>query len=359
MRPAPASRTPRTDRRPAIAVVLCAIAMTTTVVAPPAQAVTVGANLNRPANVRYGCEVLPSTDAFGRRLLLGAPFGGAATCTYLGFGVLGALTETPQAPSGGGIVTQVRVKVGPVTGPMQITVLKALRTRLEPGAEGTGAVTACCFYDGATPAFTPAPNAVTTLNVRLLMRNDLDPAFGETVDYLGLTVLAPGVPIPAHDLGTPGDVRQPGALGFFPHIKPGDERSDYAGVGAFVPLISAEIIQLCGGRAARAAAGPCIPVVSPVGAATVANGRARLQLLCNLLGGCNGSVRLQSRAASGRTTVTFATGTIRLGPNATTTISARLTAAGRALLRSRRSARAYAVIRIGGRTVTRLVTVRR
>jgi hypothetical protein len=163
--------------------------------AAPAHAIRIGADLNRPANVGYGCETLPTTNAFGGRFFLGTGFG---TCTYLGTGSINNQSETAGARGASGVLTRVLVKTGPVVGPMQATILRSTRS--------TSVGFACCFWAGQSQVFTPAPNSVTAVPVRLPMRLDFDDQFGETVDYLALTVLAPGVPIPGHDEGVPGDV---------------------------------------------------------------------------------------------------------------------------------------------------------
>jgi hypothetical protein len=308
-----------------------------------AQTVVIGANLNRPANAAYGCESLPSTDAFGRRLFLPT---GAATCTYLGTGALGNQQEVAQA-RGPGIVTRVRVKAGPAVGPMQVTILRATRS---------GVGFACCFHAGQTAAFTPAANGVTTLNVRLPMRSDLNPDFGETVDYLGITVLAPGVAIPAHEIGNPGDVSNPGALGFFPHVGPGQERADGAGIGGVVPLLNADFVPLCSARAARAAqAGGCAPALG-LASARVRGRRAVLALECNLAVSCEGRLVLRRRRTGGPA---LASARVALVAGATGTLRPRLTRAGRRLLRGRRRAAVWATARLVTGSSAVRVTLRR
>ena len=227
-----------------------------------ARAVTIGASLARPPTAAFGCESLPTTDAFGNRTLLPSSFTGGiltvgrqiTSCTYLGTGALGSQTEIAQAP-GAGVITQARVRTGPVVGPMQFTVVRAIRGGSGVG-ENAGPGTACCIFRRASQVFTPAPNAVTTVTVNLAVNVlfSADPEVGEGIDYLALTVLAPGVPIPAQDLGIPGDFRLPGALAFFPGIGPEQpERADGAGVGALVPLINAEFVPCPGAALARAA----------------------------------------------------------------------------------------------------------
>lgn len=318
-----------------------------------AQLRTVGANLNRPANAAYGCEALPTTDAFGNRLFLPS---GAATCTYVAVGALGNATEVAQTPFGGGLVVRVRVKAGPRVGPMQVTVSRAMRST----TQGVGF--ACCFYAGASQVFTPAANAVTQVGVRIPVRADLDPQVGETVDYLGITVLAPGVPIPAHEIGNPGNVQNPAASGFFPHLRPQDAvsgRVDGAGIGGVQPLLSADILPFCGaGRIAasspvRAAqAGRCAPFLG-VSSAAVAAGRVALTLLCNAAVPCNGRLLLQSRraavaasAAKRRRPVTYAAARVAIPAGASAQVRPRLRKAGRRLMKGRKRARVWANVRL-------------
>jgi hypothetical protein len=237
----------------------------------PASALGIGADLNRPANAAFGCELAPTTDAFGNRAFLPSSFtqgilgvGQAITsCTYLSVGGLSGQQEIIQAPTPG-IFTVARVKTGPVVGPMQVTVLRAIRGGTGTG-EAAGPGIACCIFRRASQVFVPAPNAVTAVVVNLPVNVNVlptDAAVGESFDYLALTVLAPGVPIPAHDIGTPGDIRQPGALAFFPGIGPDrPERVDGAGVGALVPLLNADFVPclLAAGVRAKAAqvGSPC------------------------------------------------------------------------------------------------------
>ena len=267
---------PGRSRHAFLAAAVAAIVLTL-----PASAHAIGADLNRPANVTYGCEALPSTDPFGLRFLLPSNttqgilgLGQQITsCTYLAVGSIQSQAEIIQAP-GPGVFTIARVKAGPVVGPMQIVVLRAIRGGVpqRPG-QPAGPGIACCIFRRASAPFVPAPNSVTAIAVNLPVNVNVlpdDPEVGESIDYLGLTVLAPGVPIPAHDIGTPGDITQPGALAWFPGVGPQQpERADGAGVGAFQPLLNADFVPCplaAGTRRARAAqAGPCSAI--PTGAA--------------------------------------------------------------------------------------------
>jgi hypothetical protein len=327
------------------------------IAAAPAEAIRIGADLNRPANVSYGCEAFPTTNAFGNRFFLGSGFG---TCTYLGAGRLSDQSESPGARGAPGVLTRVLVKAGPAVGPMQAVILRATRS---------GSGFACCFAAGQSQVFTPQPNAVTAVGVRLPMRSDFDAAFGETVDYVGITVLAPGVPVPGHDEGVPGDVTRGSALAFFPHVGPGDTRVDGAGVGAFTPLIAGDFFPLCGASAIRgltsAQAGtPCIPGVQLVDNVARLDGTGLfVKVICNVAAPCNGDIRFQSRrvrVAAAAKPVTYGRVRFNVASGSRRRVKGKLTAAGRRLLKGHRRAKAYAVARVGGRVIaSRRVTIRK
>jgi hypothetical protein len=323
---------------------------------PAAGQIRFGANLNRPANVTYGCEAFPTTDFAGNRFFLGSGFG---TCTYMGVGSAVSQAEVPQAPAEG-VVTRVLVKAGPQVGPMQAVVLRATRS---------GAGAACCFFAAQSQVFTPQPNAITAVPVRLPMRKDIDVNFGETIDYLGITVLAPGVPIPGHDEGVPGDISRNASTAWWPHVQPGDTRADGGGVGAFTPLIAGDLFPVCNpapirGFPTTAQAGvPCIPGVQIVDNLATADGAGVfVNVICNVAAPCNGDIRFQSRrvrvAAARR--VTYGRIRFNVASGERKRVRGRLTAAGRSLLRGRRRAKVYANARVGGRTISsRRVTLRR
>jgi hypothetical protein len=151
--------------------------------------------------------------------------------------------ESPFPPTGNGVVTQVRVRVGNSTGPMQMVVLRGLRSAAQVPSQGGpidprdpngpqfftpgSQAYVCCKAVGLSQAFTPAPNAVTTVAVNLPTRNDLapDPRTGVYVgDFLALQILAPNVRVPvASDAGAI-------AGGFFPAWQfAGEERAGVYG----------------------------------------------------------------------------------------------------------------------------------
>lgn len=184
-------------------------------------AVTVGAPLNLPANTQGGggCE-----------LLLGSP----PSCTLLGNDSAGSFTS--QTPRGQWVITLARVRTGPRVGPMTFTVIRA--TRSQAGAGGL----MCCSAPVESQVFTPRPNAINEIPVRLLVKNTVDVINGEpieTVDYLGISLLTPGSSGPVH-------AAQPGAQGssatfsyIAPAMRQGQERlSDGSGTG--VVLVNGE-----------------------------------------------------------------------------------------------------------------------
>jgi len=156
--------------------------------------------------------------------------------------------EQLRPPVGRGIVTRVRVRVGPVTGPMQVVVQQALRAD-NPSSPGNPTY-ACCQAIRTSQVFTPAANATTTVRVNLPIRQDLapDPASGLYTDqHLALSVLAADVPIPAAT--SPNS----GYSIFLPAWQAGEERAGpFSGLGAAVTL-NADWQRCAKGRSALAA----------------------------------------------------------------------------------------------------------
>lgn len=197
-----------------------------------AEASAVGADLSRPANSTRTCE----TGFFDPDLIAGTgfPYQPFASCTWWSTGsIQGA--ETAVVPFGGGTVRRVRVKVGAVTGRMQVVALRLMR---HPGHLGDPA---CCFPAGHGPVFVPAANTTTALPVDIPVKHETDPRTGiVNYDVLALSVLDDDVPVPAHatnDGGFAGLV-----AGMFPAYVPGEERT--AGHGTVMPghvLLQADI----------------------------------------------------------------------------------------------------------------------
>ncbi len=168
------------------------------------------APFNAPPANQSDCGAVPAP-AFNLVEPLVGPDGGVArTCIWTH---VPTPSETAAAgganvslePPGTGTVTQVRVGVGPVTGPMQVVVMRALyQNTVTPGRP----TDACCTAAARSPVFTPRANAITTVPVSLPVREDATPGPTDittiaTFDTLGLAVLAPGVPVPLYYTGDP------------------------------------------------------------------------------------------------------------------------------------------------------------
>ena len=132
------------------------------------------------------------------------------------------------------MVTSVQVKVGPVTGRMQLVVVRAMRQKNRLDA-------ACCFYRARSQIFTPKANAITTVKVNLVMEHSLNKSSNTwNFDSLGLSVLDGNVPMPAFATGSAGGPRDPGVAGFYPRISGGREiRVDGGGISGYQVLIRA------------------------------------------------------------------------------------------------------------------------
>jgi hypothetical protein len=287
----------RTAGRARGAIPGAALALTLLALGSPSTAGALGTNLaTHVPNVNFDCRTRPSV--IGPQF-----FGFPSTCTYLSTAQGAQSTGTPFP---GGVITAVRVRAGAPTGPMRVTVLRAI-------SSGTAGF-ACCFYQGESGTFTPRANGITTVGVRLPVANifSVNPAF-QAVDYLALTVLANNVAIPGQ---WPGNNGLEGSLAFFPRVTPQDAvsgRVDGYGNGV-IPLLDANFVPLCRGRAGarparvpRAASVPapaessgrrggrCLGGVTPGRGGELSRGSAQLRLACNLTARCRGKLALRRK----------------------------------------------------------------
>jgi hypothetical protein len=311
-----------------------------------------GANLNRPVNYGFDCGVGPGVGAFGEQVLYPTNVG---DCTWLGIGTNGGQQESLLAPIGVGTVTGVRIKVGAITGPMQVVVLRALR---RVAVDPTGANAACCFEMGRSAVFTPTPNAVNTVAVNLSVLAEIGPAPGSTLiafDALGLSVLAPGVPIPVHDTGVYTDLAGPSALLFFPAFRPGAERADGFGTSGYQLLMDALWVPgTAGGGGGTTPA--VVTLAQPV--ATRQRNFLLLSLRCNQATPCVGALTVQSQGVGGNIVAnasaakrvrrpTYAKAQFTIPPGETHQIPAKLTRKGKRTLRKSQPPTLYVNLRIG------------
>lgn len=176
----------RGDRRSWVVAAVVALALAGSASAN-AGAVTFGADLNNAPNNTATCGdgVFP---------YYSAPMG-SPSCLYFS----GAPGPSPYAPESG-TVTAVHVRVGNVTGPMQVVIMRSLYQNnvVEPGRPDF----ACCFVERYGPTFTPEANTIATVRTDLPMTEEPTPppddfSTSAADDFLALSVLAPNVPIPA------------------------------------------------------------------------------------------------------------------------------------------------------------------
>ncbi len=335
--------------RIAIVAVLLALAG-----APAAGAVPFGTDLSLPANANVDCTVLPLPPPGFNPGFTVVP-SGATTCTWMAAGTaLNPQANTFVAPVAG-VVTTVSVRAGRVTGPMQVVVLRSVRDFFSTQDP------ICCTEVARSQVFTPAPNGITTIATALPVRKDVVPdPINRTVvfDTLGLSVLAPGVPVPLFDTGShdPANLANPSAIAFFPAIAPNTERFGFsgAGVGGFQVLMAADVTPTP--VTDPAPAGNVTAPVALVGRRlAVNNGAVRLPIRCSLVtGACTGTVRLANGAQAAATIAavkTYGKGKVRIPAGKQGRVKVKLTKAGRKLLKGRRSAKVWVNAVIGGTKV--------
>lgn len=190
-----------------------------------------GPALNRlPANNTFTCREQPQP-------LFPIP-SYVNTCTWIGIGTMaGNALDGYLIPRGGGTVTTVQIKVGPVTGRMQLVVVRAMRKDKELNS-------ACCFYRARSKVFTPRPNSIHSVRVNFRMEHSMNKTTKIwNFDSLGLSVLDGGVPMPAYVTGSAGGYNDPGVAGFYPHIGGDREsRADGIGISGYQMLMRAQYI---------------------------------------------------------------------------------------------------------------------
>jgi hypothetical protein len=322
-----------------------------------AAAVTFGANLGRAPDNTATCITIQLFPIYG------------PTCSVTSNNPTTGESSFP--PAGEGVVTQVRVRVGPTTGPMQIAEEEALRK--DNPADPGHPTYACCKLVALSPVFTPAPNSTTAVPVNFPVKQSLtpEPSGYYVDDHLSLSVLDENVPIPA--------TTDPGAgvgIWFPAWQSPGEERAGIYGTAGITVLLSAEWDPVPG--AAPAGAGAGAPPPAPVGGAPipltlpklarVRNGKALLPLVCNLTQACRGLLRLQNRRAGGgarllarqrgkrgkrrKKRITYAKTRFRIPAGQRKIVRARLKGAGKRLLKRRRKARAWVNVSFKGSAAT-------
>jgi hypothetical protein len=197
--------------------------------APPAGAVTVGADLNQTPAFEAGCGALlipPQSCAFFDPL-------------------------NSQTPPGRWRVTSARVRTGPSSGPMRITMIQALRSK-----SGAGGII-CCTASSQGPVFTPPASSTVRVNLNLPAVNTtqvIDNEQIEVIDYLGISLMNQSGSI-AFAFSQFGSTFFDGAFSV------GETRLG-GGLPSLAPMIRANL-EACAGSSASgpsASATPCAPL---------------------------------------------------------------------------------------------------
>jgi hypothetical protein len=179
-----------------------------------AEAVGFGANLRRPVNNSASCQSLIT-------------FQQVPSCSF-STSASPSTAESMIVP-GNGRINRVRIKVGPQSGPMRVTIARALRR--EDAGEA-----ACCTGRRQSRVLRPRRNRTTTFAVDLPVRSTFNSQSRYyAFDVMFLTMENPNTPIPA-SLDDPSTGNCSG--GWFPAIRPGVENfsGPYGVCGATILL---------------------------------------------------------------------------------------------------------------------------
>jgi hypothetical protein len=323
-----------------------ALAVSLAVLGPfPAQAsaTTFGANLNREPNSSATCYTAQTIPTY------------FTDCSAESIDLMTGESNFP--PAGEGAITQVQVRVGPITGPMQVVEEEALRAEnpVDPGHP----TYACCKEVDASAVFTPTANGITTVPVNFQVKQDTAPeASGYYVDqHLSLSVLSPTVPIPASI-----DPNASVGLWFPAWQNVGEERAGLYGTRGAMILFNATWEPAGGGGGngnggGGGGGGGEAPVKLVKQAVPVRGGNALVELLCNLSVPCKGQLQLRNQEARllafkplKSKPRTYASATFTIAAHKKATVRAKLKAAGRRLLAHRAKAKVWLNVIVDGST---------
>lgn len=323
-----------------VRLIIAALALAALAPAPAGAATRFGANLSRvPDDRMVDCTTLPP---YGVPTYVGS-------CTW--YSTISS-AENDIVPLGLGIITRARVRVGAITGPMQFAVGRAQLDRNKP----PGQQLLCCVWRAAGPVFTPARNAITTVTLNEPVKQVRDFQSNQDLfDNLALSVLQPGVPIPAARAVSPLSST---AGACWPAVQRGNTYCMPGGPGNYAVLFNADWVP------SRAAA--VLDLARQI--APVRHNAALVPLICRLVRECAGLLRIQNAkapgaAAAARATVTYGSARFTIPAKKTRTVTVKLGAAGRRLLRTRRTATVWANSTVGSgssrRTVSAKLTLKR
>jgi len=169
--------------------------------APSAQAKWFGADLSRPANSQATCQSFIFTQP-------------VPSCSWTTSGAVFNPKESMVVP-GTGTINKVKIKVGPQTGPMRVSILQSLR------AENSGE-SACCIGRRQTKVFRPKKNRTSTFDVNLPVSISFNKKSRiYSFDNLFLTMEDAVTPIPGSGDGNTDSGNCSG--GWFPAVRPKKE----------------------------------------------------------------------------------------------------------------------------------------
>lgn len=345
-----------------------------------AGAVTFGADLGNAPNATLTCnQGVPPLFITG----VGSP-----SCLWF------SISPTPYAPASGN-VTAVHVRVGAVTGPMQVVVMRSLYQNKagDPGHP----YFACCFVERYGAAFTPQANTVTTVATNLPMTEEPTPGPEDFTtnaagDFIALSVLAPNVPIPVfvdNANADSGFYPAPTEASFTaPSPNPLFPSTNLVGEGTGQVLLNADF-EAAGGGAPTGGGGNPAPAPAPAPPAPpapafpaitlpkltipVKNGTATVPIQC-LLVNCTGVLNLQSGQLAGAASVaskrrakkpkliSYGTAGFSLKAGTTGKVKVKLNAAGRKLVKAHKQVKVWANVRFttgAGKAKSTRVTLKR
>ena len=325
-----------------ILVLVCALALALLVPAHASATTTFGADLTRvPDDNMVDCTILPPW---------GVPTY-ATTCTW--YSTISD-AENDIVPVGVGVITRARVRVGSVTGPMQFVIGRAQVDRnKEPGHQ-----LLCCVWRAAGPVFTPAANSITTVTLNEPVEQVRDFQSNQDLfDNLALSVLEPGVPIPAAPVGAGGLNITSTAGACWPAVQRGNSYCMPGGPGRYAVLFNADWEYNPTGNRGN----PTVNLAREF--AWVRRNAAQVQLAC-LIAKCAGLLRLQNAKAPGAAaavaskTVTYGSANFTIPAGKSKTVTVKLNKAGRALLRTRKKVTVWANSTVGSGTANRVISAK-
>jgi hypothetical protein len=332
--------------------------------APAGATVTFGADLSLTPDLSFNCPLAPPF--FG-------PYRLPDTCTAFTSGVFGggAVRASHLVPDGEGVITKLRLREPPnaASSPLRLTVLRALRSPLST-------VAACCTVTSQSAPFAAPPGVSEVTFTPPIPVHSITTVTGVyEFEAVALTATDANSVIPA--ASAPGH----GSGAYYPAAQPGQERFEQqTSLGTDTQIlfeVDWEPVDTSNGTGGSAGAGtpgggtpgagtPAAPAAPlTVRRGTFTRRTATVPLVCRLDVACTGVLRLQRRSATGRATAaaarqtSYGRGPFRIAAGKRGTATVTLNAAGRTLVRQRRSVTLYANATAGGRLVSAQVTLRR